>query len=216
MYRILIADDEKIVLDGIKFIIDKNFKDIEYETARSGREAIEKTDSFKPDIVLMDIRMPGINGIEAIKKIKFRYDNIHFIIISAYEQFEFAKEAVNLGVIDYILKPINKAMLIKALEKAIDTIDKEVNNRRKEIEDIEKYEKIKPFIEYSFIYSIILGNQSFITTKKYREILSLRSDSGYIIVIEFENTPRVNRSASEFFNRVLCIDSNFPVAIIGG
>ncbi len=74
MYKILIADDEPIVLEGIKFIIEENFSDIEIvATASSGREAIEASNRVSPDIILMDIKMPGINGIEAIETIKKRY-----------------------------------------------------------------------------------------------------------------------------------------------
>ena len=65
-------------------------------TARSGREAIEKAEAVKPDLIFMDIRMPGINGIDAIREIKAVYPQVEFVILSACEQFEFAKEAVNL------------------------------------------------------------------------------------------------------------------------
>lgn len=71
MFKLLVVDDEKIVIDAVTFIINKEFKDtIQLDTAKSGREAIEKCLSFNPDIVLMDIRMPGINGMEAINEIK--------------------------------------------------------------------------------------------------------------------------------------------------
>src|SRR4051794_28088382 len=104
MFKILVADDENIVIESIKYIIEKNFDDVVIAgTARSGREAIEKAEALKPDLILMDIKMPGINGIDAIKEIKSSYSNALFIIISASEQFEFAKEAVNLGVFEYLL-----------------------------------------------------------------------------------------------------------------
>ena len=97
MFKLLIVDDEKIVIEAVTFIINKEFKEvIESDFAKSGREAIEKCLSFNPDIVLMDIRMPGINGIEAINEIKKTKLNIVFIIVSAYEQFEYAKEAIRL------------------------------------------------------------------------------------------------------------------------
>lgn len=69
MIKIFVADDEQIVIDSIKFIIEKNIPNaVLAGSARSGREAVEKINEIRPDIVLIDIRMPGINGIEAIKK----------------------------------------------------------------------------------------------------------------------------------------------------
>ena len=107
MLKLLIADDEHLDLETIKMIISNNVKDIEIiATVSTGREAIEKSISLKPDIVFMDIYMPGISGIEAIRQIRNINSGILFIIISAYEHFDYAKEALNLGVIEYVLKPI--------------------------------------------------------------------------------------------------------------
>lgn len=184
MYRILVADDEKIVLNSVSLIIEKYFNDVSYQTARSGRQAIETADNFRPDIILMDIRMPGINGIDAINQIRSRLKNTLIIIISAYEQFEYAKEALKMGVIDYLLKPISKNNLINSIQNAIKIVDSERQNREKEIENIERYENILPYIEHNVIYSIVLGDQFIEMTKKYSEILSIKSEGGYIIVLE--------------------------------
>ena len=69
MLKIMVVDDESIVIESIKYIIEKNFKDIKVECiAHSGREAIEKAEATKPDIILMDIKMPGINGLMLLRK----------------------------------------------------------------------------------------------------------------------------------------------------
>ena len=71
MYKIMLADDEGIVIDSLKFIIEKEFKDIcEVQYAKTGRSVIELAESFRPDIAVMDIQMPGINGIDAMKEIR--------------------------------------------------------------------------------------------------------------------------------------------------
>lgn len=71
MYRVMLADDEGIVLDSLKMIIEKHFPgQCQIETAKTGRDVIELAESFRPDIAFMDIQMPGINGIEAIREIK--------------------------------------------------------------------------------------------------------------------------------------------------
>jgi two-component system, response regulator YesN len=185
MFKILIVDDEKIVQEAVKFILEKEFPELtSYETARSGREAIEKAEIFNPDIIMMDIRMPGINGIEAIKEIKRKKPKTHFIIVSAYEQFDFAKEAVELNVDDYILKPIIKNKLVDVLKKNMDKINSEKEFKKKELEVIEKYEQVVPFLEYGFIYSIMLGEHYNSKLNHYKQILELEDSGGYVMIIE--------------------------------
>ena len=105
MYKIMLADDEGIVIDSLRFIIDKSFEGLfEVETAKTGRQVIELAESFKPDIAFMDIQMPGINGIEAMKEIKRFNSGIIFIVLSAYDKFDYAKEAIGLGVLEYLNK----------------------------------------------------------------------------------------------------------------
>ena len=109
MYKLMLADDEGIVRESLKFIVDKEFPG-SFETfeAKTGRRVIELADEVRPDIAFMDIRMPGINGIDAMKEIKRTNPNIVFVVISAYDKFDYAKQALNLGVIDNINKPFNK------------------------------------------------------------------------------------------------------------
>ena len=103
MYRIMLADDEGIMLEALKNIITSNFGDeCEIATAKTGRAVVELAESFRPDIAFMDIQMPGINGIQAIKEIQKYNQNTIFIVISAYDKFSYAKEAINLGVLEYL------------------------------------------------------------------------------------------------------------------
>ena len=109
MYKIMLADDEGIVIDSLTFIIRQNFgENCEIASAKTGRSVIELAESFRPDIAFMDIQMPGINGIEAMKEIKKNNSNTIFIVMSAYDKFDYAKEAINLGVLDYLNKPVNQ------------------------------------------------------------------------------------------------------------
>ena len=88
MYKILIADDESIVIDALKYIIENNFPDkCMIECANTGRKVIEQAEYFRPDIVFMDIQMPGINGIEAMREIRKTNDSIIFIVVSAFVKF---------------------------------------------------------------------------------------------------------------------------------
>ena len=116
MYRIMIADDEGIVIDSFKFMLEEEFGDnIMIETAKTGRSVIELAERFRPDIGFMDIRMPGINGIDAIREIRKRNPGITFVVISAYDKFGYAQEAMSLGVIDYLHKPVERKKFLEVI-----------------------------------------------------------------------------------------------------
>ena len=120
-YKIMLADDEGIVIDSLKFIIEKEFGELcSIEFAKTGRSVIELAENFRPDIAIMDIQMPGINGIEAMREIRETNRNVIFIVMSAYDKFDYAKEAIKLGVLEYITKPMEKTRIIAALGKAMD------------------------------------------------------------------------------------------------
>lgn len=194
MYKLLIVDDERIVIDAVKFIVKKEIPNIVVErTASTGREAIQAASEVKPDIVLMDIRMPGINGIEAIKEIKKIYSDVQFIIMSAYEQFEFAKQSVELGVIDYLMKPVNKAKIISTLTKITRKLDLEKQREEIQLDNIEKYKKALTVLEQGFIYSILFNKEYGTDLQKYKEILNLTTDTGYILILKMTDTKSEKR-----------------------
>lgn len=187
MLKVMIVDDEQIVRDGLQFILDKHFVNL-LETvaiAKSGREAIEKYSLRRPDIILMDIHMPGINGIEAIESIQEIDKRVKFVIISAYEQFEYAKQALSLGVDDYILKPINRNKLVEVLKGVIEKIQKELASKQKELEIQEKLDRVLPVLEYGYIYSILMNNAFEKENIDYHSLLGIHKEYGYIMVIDF-------------------------------
>lgn len=186
MYRVMLVDDEKIVTDAIEYIIKKNFSDIQViSTARSGRGAIEAIEYSVPDIIFMDIKMPGLNGIETIREIKKRYKHVVFIVLTAFDQFDFAKEALNLGVIEYLLKPVNRTKVVEAINKAVDIIKAEKEKRRQELELKEKLETVIPILEHGFIYSIIFFDEHQKELFDYQRILEIQQKGGYIMTVEF-------------------------------
>ncbi len=186
MYKMLIADDEQIVLDGLRFMIENNFKEIEIvATAKTGREAIEFSRNHMLDIIFTDIKMPGINGIEAIAEIRKFNRDVRVVILSAYEQFEYAQQAVELGVSDYLLKPVHEEKLVEVLGKILDRIKSDRAVKAREMENREKLEKLIPILEHGFIYSLLLNTDYSRELERYRELFDTRRNSGYIMVFEF-------------------------------
>jgi len=114
--RILIAEDELIERKAMRKFIEHHFTDLTVVgEAVNGRKAIELAETTQPDIIFMDIKMPGIDGLEAIGEINEKYPEIKFILVSAYDSFDYAKEAMQYGIKDYILKPAKKEEIVKAL-----------------------------------------------------------------------------------------------------
>ncbi|MTI47134.1 response regulator [Sporosalibacterium faouarense] len=187
MIRVLIADDEHLSIDYLKLIIEKNIEDAEIiAIAKSGREAIEKSISHSPDIVFMDIKMPGINGIEAIKEIRKTNVNINFIITTAYEYFDYAKDAVNLGVYDYLLKPLNKVKLIDTFNNLKNLIEERRKSLQNEVLLREKMNKIIPRMESQFVYTHIVNERKIRDLDFYESIFDMKLYKGYIMVATLE------------------------------
>lgn len=191
MYSLMVFDDEPIVIESVKHIVETEFKNIRVtQTARSGREAIDKARIERPDIILTDIKMPGINGLEAVKEIKKIHNNIKFIIVSVYEYFEYAKQAVELGVIDYLTKPVNKARLVETLIRITRQLDEEKYKYDQELETKEKIERMVSISEHSFIYSLLLSQP--VNYSEYKTVFNIKGDTGYICVLTYQGNKNHN------------------------
>lgn len=118
MIRVLVADDEQKVCDLIIHLINWDKFDMELVgKASNGVDALKLIEEKKPDLVLTDIRMPGYSGLELMKKARDIQPNVEFIIISGHSLFEYAQTAIQYGVQDYILKPVNSHILDATLQK---------------------------------------------------------------------------------------------------
>lgn len=118
MIRVIVADDEEKVCKLICQLIDWDALEMELVgTASNGIEALRLIQDKKPDLILSDIRMPGYNGLELMKQARESHPDLEFIIISGYSSFEYAQTAIQYGVQDYILKPVNRQLLNATLQK---------------------------------------------------------------------------------------------------
>lgn len=120
MYSILVADDERIERNYIKSIISKYI--LQYfivGEASNGEQAIRIALDKKPDVVIMDISMPLMDGLQAAKTIKSKYENTIVILNSAYSEFEFAQKAISYGLDAYLLKPASEKDIIETIESSL-------------------------------------------------------------------------------------------------
>jgi two-component system response regulator YesN len=143
IYRILLVDDEALILSGIKSLIDwgKNGYSIA-GTAGNGTEALEKIEKLKPDIVICDIGMPGISGLDVLKKADTEFPGTVFIILTNFEEFELARESLHYRASDYMVKNNLEAA---TLEKALERAKEEWENRNKlgRVEEADVYLKAR-------------------------------------------------------------------------
>ena len=189
MYRVMLADDEGIVLDSLKMIINRNFSgQCQIETAKTGRDVIELAETFRPDVAFMDIQMPGINGIEAIREIQKSNPSVEFIILSAYDKFDYAKEAINLRVLEYINKPFGAKNITEVLAKAFKAVDSKRKKRSDDLKIKEKLENLMPAIENGFIYAIMFQDQRIEDMDHYRRLLGLYGDWGCMLALAVEKS----------------------------
>lgn len=114
MLKILLVDDEKFAIDGLIALLDWScFEGELVGTASSGEEGLTLMEASHPDVVISDIKMGGMNGIELSDIVHKTYENIQMILLTAHGEFEYAQKAIQCGVIDYILKPITRDKIIK-------------------------------------------------------------------------------------------------------
>ena len=123
MLKVIIADDEERICKLIHALVDWDDMSMEVvATAHNGLETLELVKKYPIDILITDIRMPGLSGLDVIQELKKEKPDMEIIIISGYAHFEYAKAAITYGVGNYLLKPINKTELISTLEKVREKI----------------------------------------------------------------------------------------------
>jgi two-component system response regulator YesN len=156
MLKVLIADDEEAIRKGLKKIITS--ADIGLNIigeASDGEIALEMAEKLKPDIMLIDINMPFLNGLDFLDKVNKLIPDAITIIISGYDEFEYARKALQLGVFDYILKPVNRKKLIDTLLRAIDAYNKKMKEKEyKKLTQIE-FKENKTYIQENFLKKCI-------------------------------------------------------------
>ena len=148
MYKVMLVDDEKLILQGVLNIIEWDKLGMEVvHMVENGKQAIDKYKENPVDIIITDIKMPIVTGLELIKAIKEINKKVKFIVLSGYDDFSYAKAAVKYGVENYILKPINEEELEHDL---IDIKKKLQYEKEKDTRIIEKNRMLMKMLNGTF------------------------------------------------------------------
>jgi two-component system response regulator YesN len=153
MYRVMIIDDEMSARRLLQASIDWRSLDMELVgEAASGIEAINIIDELRPDIVFVDISMPFMNGIEFTKVATERYPNLMIIILTGFDDFEYARQCVRLPVVEYMLKPFVRQEVIEVLTKIKEKLDTKSTSKNEIERDITKtdIEQIMQYLRDNF------------------------------------------------------------------
>ena len=158
MYTLLIVDDEEIEREGMAQFIPWDSYEIKVvSTARNGAEGLEKIAKFRPDLAIVDIKMPVMNGIEMIRQAKEQYPDMTFVVLSGYGDYEFTSQAMELGVRHYILKPCDESKMIPVLNKAFAELE-EARKKNARSEKLETEARLlKPYAREQLFRDLLLG-----------------------------------------------------------
>ncbi|WP_160720444.1 response regulator [Bacillus sp. USDA818B3_A] len=171
MLRAVIFDDEYIVLHGLRMMIDWNKYDIELVgTATNGKEAIALFEACRPDIVFTDIRMPEMDGLQVIEKILSMAPETICIVFSGFNEFEYVKKSLKLGVADYLEKPIT----IPMIEDTIKRITEKISHQKNITSIQSKWEASREeLLEKATLDLLLIGEEA---TPKWRESFGVEAD----------------------------------------
>jgi len=239
MFKVMIVDDESITRKGLETLIDWKSHGFEIvQTAASGSEALEKYGLVSPDLMIIDIRMPKMSGLELIERIREADQSIFFLILSGYAEFDYAREAITHNVEGYMLKPVDEGELINYLG----SINKKLEERIKENEENKNKmfhaaftgnltKEVKDFFHYYLDwgqYQILLidlsNHNKFDTTRLKQELQKTFEDSNHglvftikpylgILINRVSKNEKGHKRLYEYLKKVLDDHIDFTAAI---
>ncbi|MCR1960575.1 hypothetical protein CWE04_01130 [Thomasclavelia cocleata] len=184
MYKILVVEDEEIERKALVSLLKEHFAEsLVVYNASNGMEALEILKDEDVQIIVSDINLPGINGLETIEFAKKMNKDIISLVLTSYSYFEYAKEAIKLGVEDFILKPVSIEKMCNTIYQIINKIDSRNSEKNQATQLVLKMEEIKPIVESDCIHSIV-QNSRYEEIRKYFSLLNIAPKSGFCIVFQ--------------------------------
>jgi len=178
MHSVLIVDDEEPVLESYAFILEGGVPGFCLAgKARSGYEAIKLIYELDPDVVFMDINMPGIDGIDTIAEVHDKFPDTVFVLSTAYERFDLARRAIPLGVHAYLVKPVTKKMFCDTLAGIATLLDKRNSSKR--------HSDVKA-IDQQFLKERIWKEMELSQWEEIRDALALGADRGMVAFVSLD------------------------------
>ncbi|PLS05581.1 response regulator [Neobacillus cucumis] len=191
MLKVLIADDEILERKAVAKIIKGSQEDVKViGEAPNGRIAIEMAQEQRPDIIFMDIKMPGIDGVQAVKEIRKFDQGIRFIMVSAFNTFEYAKEVMQQGVKEYILKPSSKKDLLESLQRVSEEIQVERRQMEEQQSLRESLDRAVSIAQKEWVTSLLMNQVQDMTFEEWSQLLGVEITSGYTMLFTLRSSSK--------------------------
>ena len=200
MYKLLIADDEPKIRKGLSTLFpwkELGFAEIYY--AANGLEAIDQVQKNKPDLCLVDICMPLLNGLDFIESVQTTSPETVCIVVSGFDEFDYAKKALQLGVFDYILKPVQEVALHDTILRALEQIRTIEHTRQRQLQMRELYKMNSQTIREQFIKDLVCGVLSAEEIEESLQMLEIQPGASYGLIM-------ARLPAEHQMRAVICID----------
>jgi two-component system response regulator YesN len=197
MIRLLIVDDEPIEREAIRLLVSNHFSNIDVVgEAANGFQALQLLYEKKPDLVMMDINMPGIDGMEAIRQMSVSGIRARYIIVTSYNRFEYAKQAIQLGVDDFIVKPAGLQEIRQMLERVQASMERERETLREKTVIDEQLDAIGPTLK-SDVVRMLMENEDERDYEKFLSLMSIHAKQLCVVIVDAKdfNTENAERLA---------------------
>ncbi|MFD1957687.1 response regulator [Paenibacillus thailandensis] len=185
MYKLLLVDDEPEVTEGLTVEIDwERLGFTEVQTAGNGREAMELFEKLEPDVLITDISMPFMNGMELTEWVKRTYPITRIILLTGYDEFEYAKQAISLQVDDYVLKPFSGSQLTETVARVVRRMDEE-REKRSNVKLLEEHYRLTlPLVREKFLSSLVTRQQPLAAIQDKADKFGLKLEGeGYLVSV---------------------------------
>lgn len=198
MYKVVIIDDEPIIVEGISRMIPWDKYDSKIVAkAYDGMEGSNIIRQHKPNIVISDIAMPGLDGLSMVAGLKSEFPNLEISILTGYRLFDYAQKAINLGVTKYLLKPSNMAELEEAIQVMVENLKKKNIYMETDIK-IQEEEKAE-----NTASSFIVKNAILYIEKNYARKLTLSDVAEKTYVSQWHLSKLLNQHTGKNFSEIL-------------
>lgn len=180
MYKLLIADDEPLECDAIELLVTRANLPLQCIKAKNGHEAVRLAKLHNPEIAFLDIRMPGLDGIEAAKQIRAMNEECHIVFLTAWSTFELAQQAIRLGASEYLVKPVQRKNVYDLLDKLIANLDEQKLTEKQQAGEIRE---VLNLFSREFFASLKFGRLSEDAMRSYFLMQGITTTEGFALVI---------------------------------